>query len=150
MSTRWKVLIGLAVLALGIQLVPVPRENPPIVAPISVPDDVQTVLENSCYDCHSNLTEWPWYSRVAPASWLVYRDVKKARDEMNFSQWGDYSERRRNHKLEEIEELVTDKKMPPKIYLPLHPEARLSVADMETLVDWSRAEREVPEPASIE
>ena len=141
MSTGRKALIGLAVLVLGIQLVPVPRENPPVVAPVSVPDDVQTVLENSCYDCHSNLTEWPWYSRVAPASWLVYRDVKKGRDELNFSEWGDYSERRRNRKLEEVEELVTDKKMPLKIYLPLHPEARLSVADMETLIDWSRAAR---------
>ena len=110
-------------------------------APISVPDDVQTVLKNSCYDCHSNLTEWPWYSRVAPASWLVYRDVKKGRDEMNFSEWGDYSERRRNSKLEEIEELVTEKKMPLKIYLSLHPEARLSVADKETLIYWSRSAR---------
>jgi hypothetical protein len=139
MTTRRKVLIGLAALALGIQLVPVPRENPPVVAPIGVPDDVQRVLESSCYDCHSNLTQWPWYSHVAPASWLVYRDVKKGRDEMNFSEWGDYSERRRNRKLEEIEELVTDKKMPPRTYLPLHPEARLSVADAETLIDWSRS-----------
>ena len=150
MSLRWKVLIGLAVLALGIQLVPVPRDNPPVVAPIRVPEDVRIVLEDSCYDCHSNLTEWPWYSRVAPASWLVYRDVKSGRDEMNFSEWGDYSERRRNDRLEEIEELVTDKKMPLKIYLPFHPKARLSVADMETLIDWSRAEREFPEPAPIE
>jgi len=145
MSKRRKVLLVVLLTVIGIQLIPVPRENPPVVASITVPDDVRTILENSCYDCHSNLTEWPWYSRVAPASWLVYKDVKRGRDEMNFSAWGEYSDRRRNHKLEEIEELVTDEKMPLKIYLRMHPEAELSAADAETLIEWSRAERAAAE-----
>ena len=148
MSLRKKALFVGILLVLGIQLIPVPRENPEAVAPITAPDDVRMVLENSCYDCHSNLTEWPWYSRVAPASWLVYKDVKRGRDEMNFSEWGEYSDRRRNHKLEEIEELVTDKKMPLKIYLRMHPEAGLSVTDAETLIEWSRAERAAMEDAA--
>jgi hypothetical protein len=150
MSRRRKVLVAIVLVLLGIQLVPVPRENPPVTEVIGAPEDVQRVLENSCYDCHSNLTEWPWYSRVAPASWLVYRDVTKARDELNFSEWGDYSERRRNHKLEEIEELVADKKMPLKFYLPFHPEARLTVEAMETLIEWSRSERATLEVAPAE
>lgn len=151
MSLRKKALIVGILLVLGIQLIPVPRENPEAVAPITVPDDVRMVLENSCYDCHSNLTEWPWYSRVAPVSWLVYKDVKKGRDELNFSEWGEYSDRRRDHKLEEVEEKVSEGEMPLKVYLPLHPEARLSDADRQTLIEWSRAEREavgyVPEAA---
>jgi hypothetical protein len=141
MSKRRKILLVVILLVVGIQLVPVPRENPPVTAPVAAPDDVRAVLENSCYDCHSNLTKWPWYSRVAPASWLVYKDVTKGRDELNFSEWGEYSDRRRDHKLEELEEFVTDKKMPLPIYLRLHPEAALSVAAAETLIGWSRAER---------
>ena len=151
MSLRKKALFVGILLVLGIQLIPVPRANPEVVAPITVPDDVRMVLENSCYDCHSNLTEWPWYSRVAPVSWLVYKDVKKGRDELNFSEWGEYSDRRRDHKLEEVEEKVSEGEMPLKVYLPLHPEARLSDADRQTLIEWSRAEREavgyVPEAA---
>lgn len=150
MSTRKKVVVGLVVAFVGIQFVPVRRDNPPVEAAIEVPENVRTVLETSCYDCHSNLTDWPWYSRVAPASWLVARDVAKGRDELNFSEWGDYSDRRRNRKLEDIEELVTEKEMPLKIYLPLHPEAALSVADMQTLVDWSRAARAAPDVAPRE
>ena len=142
MSKRNKILVVLGLLIVAIQLVPVPRENPPVTAAITVPPDVQTVLETSCYDCHSNLTDWPWYSSVAPASWLVYKDVKKGRDELNFSEWGEYSDRRQNHKLEEIEEKVVDGEMPLKLYLPLHPEARLSEAAMGTLIEWSRAERQ--------
>lgn len=142
MSKRNKILLAVGLVVVGIQLVPVPRENPPVTAAIVVPPEVQGILEASCYDCHSNLTEWPWYSRVAPASWLVYKDVKEGRDELNFSEWGDYSDRRRNHKLEEIEEKVREGEMPLKLYLPFHPEAALSEADAETLIQWSRAERE--------
>jgi hypothetical protein len=145
MRRRTKVLLALAVVIIGIQLVPVKRDNPPVTAAISTTAEVQEVLETSCYDCHSNLTRWPWYSRVAPVSWLVSDDVSEGRDELNFSEWGDYSARRKHHKMEKVEELVTEKEMPLKIYLPLHPEARLTEAEARTLVDWSRAERAILE-----
>jgi len=150
MTRRKKAMLVTLLLLLGIQLIPVPRENPEAVAPILVPDDVRVVLENSCNDCHSNLTVWPWYSHVAPVSWLVYRDVKKGRAELNFSEWGEYSERRRNRKLEDIEEKVADKEMPLKLYVRLHPEAGLSVADAEALIEWSRVERRAMEEAPAE
>ena len=150
MTRRKKAMLVALLLVLGIQFIPVPRENPPAVAPISLPDDVRMVLENSCNDCHSNLTEWPWYSRVAPVSWLVYKDVKRGRDELNFSEWGEYSDRRRSRKLEEIEEKVADKEMPLKLYVRLHPGAALSVADAETLIEWSRVERQSMEEAPAE
>jgi hypothetical protein len=78
-------------------------------------------------------------------SWLIYDDVSEGRDELNFSEWGDYSARRKHHKMEKVEELVTEKGMPLKIYLPLHPEARLTEAEARTLVEWSRAERAILE-----
>jgi hypothetical protein len=141
MRRRNQVLLAFAVVIVGAQLVPVRRDNPPATAAITTPAEVQEVLETSCYDCHSNLTRWPWYSRVAPVSWLVADDVSEGRGELNFSEWGDYSARRKHHKLEEVEELVTEKEMPLKIYLPLHPEARLTEAEARTLIEWSRAER---------
>ena len=139
MSLRKKLLFVGILLLVGIQLIPVPRENPEAVAPITVPDDVRMVLENSCYDCHSNLTEWPWYSRVAPVSWLVYKDVKEGRDELNFSEWGEYSVRRRNHKLEEIAEEVEEKHMPLDSYTWGHAEAKLSDEQREMLEEWAKS-----------
>lgn len=151
MTNRGKILLVLTLVLFGIQLVPVPRENPPVTAEILAPDQVRSRLESSCYDCHSNQTVWPWYSHVAPVSWLVYRDVRKARDELNFSLWDEYTDRRRDHKLEEIEEKVSEGEMPLKIYLPLHPDARLSDADRQTLVDWARTERAaIPSAAPVE
>jgi len=151
MSKRGKIFLVIALVLFAIQLVPVPRENPPVTAEIQAPDQVRSLLESSCYDCHSNQTVWPWYSQVAPVSWLVYRDVKKARDELNFSLWDEYTDRRREHKLEEIEEKVSEGEMPLKFYLPLHPDARLSDADRQTLIDWARTERAaIPSAAPVE
>jgi len=148
MRRRSKVLLAIAVLLIGIQLVPVSRDNPPVTAAVETPAEVQTILETSCYDCHSNLTRWPWYSRVAPVSWLIHHDVSEGRDQLNFSEWGDYPARRQNHKLEELEEMIRDGKMPLKKYVPLHPEARLSAADAETLIEWSKTVRAVLEAES--
>jgi hypothetical protein len=136
--------IGIAVLValVAIQLVPVSRTNPPERGPIETPADVRVVLERSCYDCHSNQTAWPWYSRVAPASWLVARDVNRARDELNFSEWAGYSESRRDEKLEDLEEVIDEREMPLPIYLRLHSEARLSDVERGLLISWARGQRE--------
>ncbi len=151
MSKRGKILLVIVLVLFAIQLVPVPLENPPVTAEMQAPDQVRSLLESSCYDCHSNQTVWPWYSHVAPVSWLVYRDIKKARDELNFSLWGEYTDRRRDHKLEEIEEKVSEGEMPLKIYLLLHPDAKLSDADRQTLVDWAGTERAaIPSAAPVE
>jgi hypothetical protein len=150
MSTRRKVFIVIGLLLLGIQFVPVPRVNPPVAAAITPPDEVQVLLEGSCFDCHSNQTVWPWYSRVAPVSWLIYRDVKKGRSELNFSEWAAYTVRRRDHKLEELEEKVGEGEMPLRFYLPLHPDARLSEAERQVLVEWARTERAEMEVAPAE
>ena len=90
---KWIML--LAIVAIGIQLYPVARTNPPVTADFSGPAEVKAVLKTACYDCHSNETRWPWYSYVAPLSWLVTHDVEEGRAEFNLSAWGTISEPRR-------------------------------------------------------
>lgn len=139
-SRGWKI-TGAAVLAvaLAIQLVPVDRSNPPVQRTIDAPEDVERVLRRSCYDCHSNETDWPWYSRVAPASWLVADDVHEAREDMNFSEWPDDPDDATDL-IEEIGEQVESGAMPLDSYLWLHPEARMSDEERQLLIDWSLSE----------
>ena len=95
------------------------------------------MLKRACYDCHSHETIWPGYSRVAPVSWLLAWDVSEGREELNFSTWNRYSQKKRNKIIKEIWEEVEEKEMPPWFYLPLHPEARLSDHDRAVLQAWA-------------
>ena len=83
----------------------------------------------ACYDCHSNETIWPWYSNVAPVSWLVQRDVEQGRDQVNFSEWG------RRQEAAEAAETIIDGEMPPFGYTWLHPNARLSNPERNALIE---------------
>ncbi len=129
--------ILVAVVLFGlIQLVPYGRDhtNPP--AADELPwDSPQTraLAQRACFDCHSNETVWPWYSNIAPVSWLVARDVTEGRGEMNFSDWGRTSQRAQKI-IREIEE----GRMPPSFYLPLHPDARLSADEKAQLIQGFR------------
>lgn len=118
------------------QFVTVDRTNPPVETPLLAPPAVQDILRRACYDCHSNETVWPWYSRVAPASWLVARDVRVGREHLNFSTWNRLDARQRADALKEAWEEVEGGDMPMAIYLPLHPEARLSDADKAAFQAW--------------
>lgn len=131
------VAIAALVIAVAIQLVPVDRKNPPVASEIQAPDDVHAILTRACYDCHSNSTKWPWYSYVAPVSWLVAKDVRNGRKAMNFSDWGSYTPHKQESKIQEIWEQVSDDKMPLKIYRPMHPEAKLTDADRAALKSWA-------------
>lgn len=126
------------VLALAIQLIPVTRDNPPVTGPIGAPAPVAATLRRACFDCHSNETVWPWYSHVAPASWLVAHDVHEGREHVNFSTWASLSTAERQKRLLEIAEEVEKGAMPPGIYTPLHPETRLSLQDITAVVTWAR------------
>lgn len=102
--------------------------------------EVAAVLERSCNDCHSSETRWPWYSNVSPVSWFLKTHVDEGRRELNFSEWGGYTPRRRERKLHEICQQVESGQMPLRSYLPLHPSARLSDEDRRLLCDWAREE----------
>lgn len=130
-------LVGFLVVA---QFVPVQRTNPPVGQEIQAPPEVMAVLQRSCYDCHSNETVWPSYSRIAPISWLVVHDVKEGRSGVNFSEWGALSDEDKLHLLEETWEEVEEGEMPLKKYTLIHQDARLSEADRATLRDWTRSQ----------
>jgi hypothetical protein len=105
------------------------------------PPEVIGVFPGSCQNCHSETTEWPLYSHVAPISWMIERDVHEARAHMNLSHWNDYDAEKREQLLSEIGSVVRNHRMPPARYLLMHPEARLSDADTEALYRWTRAQR---------
>jgi hypothetical protein len=119
------------------QVVPVKRTNPAVETEVPAPVEVRTVLRRACYDCHSNETVWPWYSRVAPVSWLVAYDVNHGREKLNFSTWNRATTARQTKVIQKCWEEVENEEMPPEIYLPLHPDARLSEKDRSVLREWS-------------
>ena len=142
---RW-VLISAGVMFIGMQLLRPDMTNPPVDAEMAadrllmIDPEVGALLRTACYDCHSNETRWPWYSHIAPASWLVARDVKEGRSHLNFSAWGKYGEGRRMLALEGIAEEVGNGNMPFPPYLALHPEARLDSAARAKIVAWAQSE----------
>jgi hypothetical protein len=99
------------------------------------------LVQRACQNCHSQNTEWPWYSHVAPVSWLLAHDVQEARSHMNLSQWQDYPTDDRLRLLSAIGSAVRNREMPPQRYLMLHPEARLSDGERQQLYRWTRTER---------
>lgn len=125
--------LGLIILTLVvIQLVPYGRDhdNPAIIAEPNW-DSPQTrdLFMTACGDCHSYETEWPWYSHVAPVSWLVQHDVEEGRAEFNVSRWG-----RGENEADEAAEVIQEGEMPLPVYLITHPEARLAAADEQALI----------------
>ena len=140
---RW--LIGLVVLLVialvGIQFVPIERHNPPVALDIPTSPEVKAVLKQSCYDCHSHETVWPWYSRIAPVSWLVAKDVLAGRDELNFSTWDQYSVKEQVKKTHESWEEVAEGEMPPWFYIAAHRKASVSTGNRTVLREWARIAR---------
>ena len=106
------IFIVVIILLIAIQFVPVNKINPPVTGEIKAPENVMQILRTSCYDCHSNEVKWPWYSNIAPASWLVAYDVKEAREHINFSEWQSYSAEDKADDIEEIWEEVKEGEMP--------------------------------------
>ncbi len=139
-----KIILLILVLAMAaIQLIPdklpaIVNINPgDIVNSGMVPDSLAAILKTSCYDCHSNETQFPWYSRLAPASWLLARDIRVGREQINFSEWEAYSKRERIGKLESVKEVVTSGEMPLFIYTIIHRQARLTQEQISSLSAWT-------------
>jgi cytochrome c len=107
----------------------------------SIDRETLAMFERSCQNCHSEKTEWPWYSRIPPASFLIQHDVKEARARMNLSRWGEYSVAEKRLLLSEIGGAVRSGTMPPARYRFLHPDSKLSPVERETIYQWTRRER---------
>ena len=101
---------------------------------------IAPLLRRACYDCHSSETRWPWYSSIAPASWLVASDVHGARHHLNFSLWGDYSVHKKLGALDHIREEISSGDMPPSTYAFMHPGALLDSGERDTILVWTEKE----------
>jgi cytochrome c551/c552 len=148
--------IAIVVLLVVIQVIRPARTNPAvdetrtIEANSAITPQISAIFERSCKDCHSSRTIWPWYSEVAPVSWLLVSDVNGARKQMSLSEWGAYDSRKKAGRLQKICEEVESGDMPLAIYVALHPVAKLSDADKRALCDWTKQEsdRVLASPAS--
>jgi hypothetical protein len=135
----------IVIIMLGaIQLIPVNRHNPPIRREViwDAPE-TEALARQACFDCHSNQTEWPWYSKIAPASWIIWYDVSEGREKMDFSDWdrfahADYVDPNDAFPpktlSERIAEVVRSGRMPPGTYRLANPDARLTDAEKEALI----------------
>jgi len=101
-----------------------------------VPNNVQSVLQTACYDCHSNNTNYPWYSNVQPMAWMMARHIKNGKDKLNFSGFGSYTSRRQVSKLKGIANQIKDDEMPLSSYKWMHKNARLSKEQKNLIIDW--------------
>lgn len=115
------IVVALLVLMQPVRPIDIDKTNPPVRSDIPAPPSVKLIMRKACYDCHSNETAWPWYSNVAPVSWLVESDVREGRREVNFSEWGAYPSQTREVKLKEISEELHEEAMPPWYYSMVHP-----------------------------
>jgi hypothetical protein len=124
--------IGAAIVVfLLIQLIPVKRTNPPVLSePNWDSPETRALAQVACFDCHSNETKWPWFTKIAPGSWLVYRDVTSGRERLNFSEWGVG----RPRELGELSEAINGGSMPPWYYTLMHPNAKLSASEKQALI----------------
>ena len=140
-----KAVVGAAVFFAVIQAIRPARTNPAIdpsqeiTAKLSVDPAVQQIFSRSCEDCHSYRTVWPWYSNVAPVSWLVVRDVDDGRRHMNLSNFSTTPPQRVGRILQNMCREVKSGGMPMKIYVPMHPMSKLSTDDVETICKWTDA-----------
>ncbi len=116
--------------------------NPPVnpAEILQTPENVGAILKRSCSDCHSNETVYPWYSKIQPGAWFLKDHIDVGRSELNFSVWATYTPSRKKRKLEEICEVIENKRMPLPSYLWIHWGAKMSEADIKTLCDWTKTE----------
>lgn len=108
---------------------------------VTVPDNVKTILNRACTDCHSNNTNYPWYNKVQPFAWILARHIDDGKNEINFDEYATYNLRRKYHKMEEITEQIKEDKMPIKSYTIIHQDAKLSNEDKQVLIQWADSVR---------
>ena len=140
-------LVALAALTAGLSIIhpygPLKTQmaTAPLFAGADMDAAVMKIFERSCQNCHSERTQWPWYSYLAPLSWLIEADVHDGRSHMNLSRWPFYSSGRQIELLTQLGAEVRNRRMPLSRYLKLHPDARLSDEDVRHIYEWAHRER---------
>ena len=141
--------IFLVFLLLAIQSIRIDKTTEPVnpetdfIALTSANSEVAGMLKTACYDCHSNQPTYPWYTNIAPVSWWIKHHIDEGSHHLNFSIWGTYKEKRKNHKLDECIEMVEEGEMPMSSYTIMHGEAKLTDAQKMQLVEFFKAQKTV-------
>lgn len=142
-----KIFIVVICVLVGIQLFPSEKNSGNASTPqdithvVNVPENVMTILKTSCYDCHSNHTEYPWYNKVNPIGWWLGSHVEEGKEHLNFSEFAKYNVKKQDHKLEEVEETIKEHEMPLSSYTLIHQKAKLSQEQIQILSEWVKQER---------
>lgn len=137
------IIAALVLILIVVQFIPsgipgkIPEDGKSIANDSLIAGPVLAQLRKSCFDCHSNQFNLPWYSKVAPSSWLLAGHIKEGRSYLNFSEWAAYSDREKIGLLDDIRDEVSSGKMPLKSYLLIHREARLDSAEISAILKWT-------------
>lgn len=135
MHQKTKLAIGVFLFVL--LFFPLPKSNPETKFGFSEPKQVESILRRVCFDCHSNETKWPFYTYVFPASYLVYKHVEEGREELNFSDWDSFPEKKKVRLTNDIIEQIEEGEMPPWDYKLLHPSSLITKEELEILKEWA-------------
>ena len=136
------ILLALLVILVAIQFIPtslnktgeVPVKDITQVFPM--PLKVEGILKNSCYDCHSNNTKYPWYNKIQPVAWYLGNHISNGKKELNFNEFGSYSNRRQRSKLKAVRNQIQDEEMPLKTYTFIHRDAKLTKEEKTLVLNW--------------
>lgn len=139
-----KVLLGILVIFILIQFYRPEKNNSKnemnaMGTVMEIPVEVTKIIQTSCADCHSNSTNYPWYSEIAPVSWYLAQHVKEGKEHLNFSDWTAYNKDQQEHTIEDLKEVLNDREMPLKSYLLIHKEAKLTENQYQILYDWANS-----------
>jgi hypothetical protein len=141
-------LLVIVVAFIGIQFFQPPKntstvtESDILVRLQDVPPEIKEVFTKSCYDCHSDNTNYPWYGRIAPVSWMLNKHIVAGKEELNFSEFGNLSTRKKIGALIDVCDVISDGSMPLESYLKLHKDAELSQEQINTICEWVEVETE--------
>lgn len=142
MSRIKKILLLLLLVFVVIQFIQPARNKSGQVLPTdfsnvhAVPDSLQVILHNACYDCHSNNTNYPWYANIQPMAWIMAKHIKDGKDKLNFSDFGSYTNRRQISKLKGVANQIKDDEMPISSYKLMHKNANLTTEEKSLIMDW--------------
>ena len=143
-----KILLGLGAAFIAIQFIqPARNESGQVLATDiikspGVPDKILGILKNSCYDCHSNNSRYPWYVHIQPMGWIMARHIKNGKENLNFSDFGSYSRRKQANKLRAIASSIKEGSMPILSYTYMHTDAKLSPDEKDILISWAAAAKD--------
>ncbi len=138
------IVLALLVVFIGIQFIPTERNQSEIVPEAdfllvnNTPEKIGNLLQVSCYDCHSNNTKYPWYNKIQPIAWFLEDHIIEGKKELNFSEWDDYSNRRKKSKLKSIISQIRDDEMPLFSYTIIHGDAKFSESEKKLVMDYMK------------